>query len=349
LIHAEKILVIKLRAIGDVVLSTIVLENLARAFPHATVDFLTEPASAAILSQHPALRRVWILDRSVRPGSERWTDRWAMAPLLRSIRAERYDLVFDFFGNPRSALITWVSGAHHRVGYDYRVRRLAYTLVVPSRASEVHEAEWHLDALTALEIPIVCRRPQVAFGSEEIRFADAFLHELGWPDRRVAVINFSGGWSAKRWPLPRFAELCDMLARTYPFRLVAVWGPGEDQEAEQLGRMAQASGIVLAPATSLTQLAALLQRATIMVTTDSGPMHIAAAVGTPCVAIFGPTDPRLQGPYGEQHTVVRNTALSCLACNRTECDHVHCMEELPVTSVFQAVKECLAKNRLLPG
>ncbi|NLP09700.1 glycosyltransferase family 9 protein [bacterium] len=348
MIHAEKILIIKLRAIGDVVLSTIVLENLARAFPHAVMDFLTEPAPAAILSQHPALRRVWILDQKARHRSERSTDRWAMATLLKALRAERYDLVFDFFGNPRSALITWASGACHRVGYDYRVRRLAYTHVVPSRASEVHEADWHLDALTALDIPIVSRRLQVAFGFEEIQFAEGFLHELGWPDRRVAVINFSGGWAAKRWPLPRFAELCETLARTYPFRLVAIWGPGERQEAEQLRRMAQTSGIVPAPATNLLQLAALLQRAAIMVTTDSGPMHIAAAVGTPCVAIFGPTDPRLQGPYGDQHTVVRNTALSCLACNRTVCDHVRCMEELPVASVLHAVKECLAKNRLLP-
>ncbi len=348
MIHAEKILVIKLRAIGDVVLSTIVLENLARAFPRAAVDFLTEPPAAAILSQHPALRRVWILHRRARRRAERSTDRWTMTPLLRSLRAERYDLVFDFFGNPRSALITWASGARHRVGYDYRVRRLAYTHVVPSRADQVHEAEWHLDALTALEIPIVSRRPQVAFGPEEIRFAEAFLHELGWPARRVAVINFSGGWAAKRWPMPRFAELCETLAATYPFRLVAIWGPGEGQQAEQLCRMAKTSGIVPAPATTLTQLAALLQRAAIMVTTDSGPMHIAAAVGTPCTAIFGPTDPRLQGPYGEQHTVVRNTALSCLACNRTECDHVRCMEELSVASVFKAVATCVIKNKLLP-
>ncbi|HPI73649.1 MAG TPA: glycosyltransferase family 9 protein [bacterium] len=349
MIHAEKILVIKLRAIGDVVLSTIVLENLARAFPQAAMDFLTEPAPAAILSKHPALRRVWILDRTARRRSEHSTGRWAMTRLLRSLRAERYDLVFDFFGNPRSALITWVSGAHYRVGYDYRVRRLAYSHVVRSRAREVHEADWHLDALTALEIPIVSRRLQVAFGPEEVQFAEAFLHQLGWPDRRVAVINFSGGWAAKRWPLPRFAELCETLAAAYPFHLAAIWGPGERQSADQLCRMALTSGIVPAPATSLTQLAALLQRAAIMVTTDSGPMHIAAAVGTPCVAIFGPTDPELQGPYGSQHTVVRNTALSCLACNRTTCDHVRCMEQLPVASVFQAVKECVAKNKLLPG
>jgi len=276
-------------------MSTIVLDNLRQAFPAAAIDFLTEAGPAEIVAGHPALRRVLIWQRSTRPGQSQLAWLAAAISFLLSLRHEGYDLVFDFFGNPRSALITLCSGARQRVGYNYRIRQWAYNLVVPSRASELHEADWHLDALTQLQIPITSRRLHVAIAREDKVFAEQFLAQHGWPERRVVAINFSGGWPAKRWPLQRFAELAEAIAQKYPVKLMALWGPGERAEAERLVRLAQAV-IVLAPATTLKQAAALLQSSAVLVSTDSGPMHMAAALGTPCVAIFGPTNPDLQGP-----------------------------------------------------
>jgi lipopolysaccharide heptosyltransferase II len=338
-------LVIKLRAIGDVVMSTIVIENLHRAFPHAAIDYLTEAAAAEVVQGHPLLRRVLVLDRTVWE-KKKWPARWlANLSFLQSVRHENYDLVLDFFGNPRSALITLWSAAPLRVGYDYRIRRWAYNRVVTSRANEMHEADWHLDALTALGIPVVSHALHVAFGRPDEEKARAFLHPLGWPTVPIVAINFSGGWPAKRWPLHRFAQLTEAIAERYPVRFIAVWGPGEKEGAERLAAASRAS-ITPTPATSLKELAALLHKTSIMVTNDSGPMHIAAAVGTPCVAIFGPTNPRLQGPYGDRHVVVRNETLACLGCNRLACSHTSCMEKLPVSDVLAAFTACAAKNGL---
>jgi lipopolysaccharide heptosyltransferase II len=341
--NPEKILLIKLRAIGDVVMSTIVLDNLAAAFPGAAIDFLTEPAAAGVVLNHPTLRDVLILDRQAWKKQGFVQQVQSNISFLCSVRKKAYDLVFDFFGNPRSALITASSGAPIRVGYNYRIRQLAYNKIVLSRANEIHEADWHLDALLALQIPVVSRKLHVATSAQDGEFAEQFLRSCGWPGKKIVAINFFGGWPAKRWPLPRFAELADAIANQYDVGFIVTWGPGEESGAQQLWRMAHVP-LQITPPTTLKQLAAILARVSLLVTTDSGPMHIAAAMNTPCVAIFGPTNPKLQGPYGNQHVVVRKEDLDCLCCNRLDCSHTSCMGQLSVQHVLDAVQEGIRKN-----
>lgn len=332
----RRILIIKLRAIGDVVLSTIVIDNLRRAFPQAAIDFLTEEASQQVVSGHPQLDQVVVLERKAIARLGAGEQLRAHFAFMRRIRTAGYDLVFDFFGNPRSALLTWWSGAAWRVGYDYRLRRNAYSVIVPSRAASLHEAEWHLDALTFIGIPVLSRHLSFALSAVAQEEAAAFWRQEGLEGERVMALNFSGGWAAKRWPLERFAELAGALVQRYRARILIIWGPGEFEQARQLAALAPVP-VTLIPATDLKQLAALLQRVDLMISTDSGPMHIAAAVGTPCVALFGPTDPRLQGPYGAGHQIVTAAGVPCLGCNRTACDHTSCMTTLSVAEVLAGV------------
>ncbi|MBN1543288.1 glycosyltransferase family 9 protein, partial [candidate division KSB1 bacterium] len=252
--------------------------------------------------------------------------------------------VFDFFGNPRSALITGLSGASLRIGYDYRIRRFAYNQVIPSRADRIHEVEWHLDALTALGVPIVNPFPHLVFFPSR-SLVDSFWNETHLTGCRVIGLNFSGGWPAKRWPLGCFADLARYLQRDFDARVVIVWGPGEGADAERLQNLIGDTAVCIPP-TDLKQLAEILQKLDLFVSTDSGPMHIAAAVGTPCVGIFGPTRPGQQGPYGESHVVVRKTGLDCLGCNRVDCRDIHCMSALDVETVREGVHRCVEKNRL---
>ncbi|HNW61233.1 MAG TPA: glycosyltransferase family 9 protein [bacterium] len=337
----RRILIIKLRAVGDVVLSTIVIDNLRRAFPAAAIDFLTEEASRQVVSGHPQLDEVVVLERKAIARLGAAARLAAHRDFLHRIRAARYDLVFDFFGNPRSALLTWWSGAAWRIGYDYRVRRNAYTVVVPSRAATVHEAEWHLDALSRLGIPVVSHHLSFAMSPEAVDKAARFWREAGLEGAPVLALNFSGGWVAKRWPLARFAELAGRLVPLYRARILVIWGPGELEQAQQLAALAPVP-VTLIPAADLKELAALLQRVDLMISTDSGPMHIAAAVGTPCVGLFGPTNPHLQGPYGPGHQIVTVPGLGCLGCNRTACDHIRCMAELSVGQVLDGVARAAA-------
>lgn len=336
-----KILIIKLRAIGDVVLSTIVLENLRKAFLHAEIHFLTEAASKDVVFGSPLLDKVIVLDRK-----KTFRLKWLSSlRFLSDIRKTHYDLVFDFFGNPRSALIAWLSGAPKRIGYDYRIRKWAYNIVVRSRADQLHEADWHLDALSVAGIPVVSKKLNFAIGPGDDEFAQKFWQQAGLEGHATIALNFSGGWPAKRWPVERFAELAGRLVEKYRTRIILLWGPGEKPDAENLAAKSSVP-VILIPQSNLKQMAAILKKIELLVSTDSGPMHIAAAVGKPCIGIFGPTNHRLQGPYGDIHNVVIKSGLECLGCNRLDCDHVSCMLSLTVDDVMAGVGQCVKKNHL---
>jgi lipopolysaccharide heptosyltransferase II len=332
----QRILVIKLRAIGDVILATPVLENLRQAFPQAQIDFLTEKPCAPVVIGHPAVHEIIVLDR----------DDWrAGIEIVRRVRTRRYDVVFDLFGNPRSALLTWLSGAEVRVGFRFRGRQHAYNFKLEPRGDRVHEVEVNLDALRALEIPIRTRQLFVAVDAASEADAAQFWNENRLHNRLVIGLNASGGWYTKRWPLEAFARLGDRLCRELNAVVLLIWGPGELDEVQTIAQMMPASPL-LAPPTNLKQLAALLSRLTLLVSNDSGPMHLAAAMGTPVVGIYGPTRPDLQGPWGESHETVVKAGLPCLGCNGVTCKIVthDCMKKLEVEAVWEAVQRCLAKK-----
>jgi lipopolysaccharide heptosyltransferase II len=325
----RKILVIKLRAIGDVLLSTVVLNNLRKAFPSAAIDFLTEPPARDVVDGHPAVNRTIVYDLS----------RQGPVGYLTQIRRERYDLVFDLFGNPRTALLTRASGARHRVGYAFRGRQYAYNVVVRGRGDTVHNTQFNLDALEAVGIPVVDRSLAFPLRPEDLDYVQEFVRNAGLFTNPIVALNTSGGWYTKRWPLERFAELADRIAAELGASIVLTWGPGQKEDAKRVGSLMTRPAFV-PPPTTLRQLAALLQRCAFMVTNDSGPMHIAAAVGTPVLGIYGPTNPLLQGPYGQGHLVVRQEGLECLSCNLTQCPvQGHpCMNDLGTATVFEAVR-----------
>ncbi|MCI0515922.1 glycosyltransferase family 9 protein [candidate division KSB1 bacterium] len=342
----KKILIIKLRAIGDVVLSTIVIPNLRAAFPTAGIDFLTEPPATEVVIGNPALNQVISLDRrawQTLPWPRRFAENYR---LIRKLKGARYDLVFDFFGNPRSALLTWFTRAPWRVGYNWRGRQWAYNVVVPSRAAWVHEAEFHLDALSALGIPIVSRELYFPIASANEPWVQAFLEQHRLASTFLVGINISGGWAAKKWPLEKFAALGDQLVQDYQAKILIFWGPGEREDALKLTRLMQFPAVLIPP-TSLNQAAALIRQCRLLISNDSGPMHIAAALKIPTVGIFGPTNAQLQGPYGDIHEIAQKTDLNCLGCNQTACEHNACMQKLAVTEVLQAIQRCMMKNNLV--
>jgi ADP-heptose:LPS heptosyltransferase len=215
--------------------------------------------------------------------------------------------------------------------------------VVP-RGDRVHNTQFNLDALEALGIPIRHRRVGLALSEGDRAWAAEFLATVGTGDGPLVAINCGGGWYTKRWGLNRFAEVADILVKTHSARIVILWGPGERDDAQRIAE-AMTVHAVLPPPTTLLQLAALLERCSLLVTNDSGPMHIAAAVGCRVVAAFGPTNPLLQGPSGEGHRIVRLEALDCLGCNLTACPIGHpCMLDLPVSVVAEAASAVLAEK-----
>ncbi|MBN1353025.1 lipopolysaccharide heptosyltransferase II [candidate division KSB1 bacterium] len=341
----QKILIIKLRAIGDVLLSTIVISNLRGAYPDAQIDFLTEAPAKDVVAGNPDLNRIIVFDLNKIRSMGFWKGLQENLRFISALRKTRYDMVFDFFGNPRSALLTLMSRAKQRIGYNWRARQLAYNVVVQSRAASVHEAEFHLDALTALGIPIIDGQLHFPIPDAAKNFANQFFEENNLDRAFTVGINASGGWSAKKWLPEYFAELADRLMAELDAKIILLWGPGELPETEKLARLIRHEATII-PETDLKQLGAILEKCSLVVSNDSGPMHIAAAIGTPTVGIFGPTDPKKQGPYGSQHEVAVKKELHCLGCDKLHCESNACMRELSVDDVWQAVQKCIEKNQL---
>ena len=220
--QVRRLLVVKLRATGDVVLSTIVTGNLRAAFPGATIHFLTERASADILRGHPNIDDVVVFDRRTMSGLD----------LIRLIRRNAYDCVFDLFGNPRTALLTRLSGARCRVGYRFRGRSYAYNILVTPRGGEVHNTQFNLDALVAAGVPVVDRRLHLSISPDAALFASSYLRAAVPDGRPVVAIATGGGWYTKRWALDRFSALGDRIVERYGAAILLPWGPGEREDAE---------------------------------------------------------------------------------------------------------------------
>lgn len=342
----RRILIIKLRAIGDVIMATPVIENLRAAYPDAEIDFLTERPCYPIVKNHPDLNEVIVFNRSHISNLPWHAGLRENLKFIKRLRANRYDLVFDLFGNPRSALLALATGAPVRVGFEFRGRKYAYNKVISPRGDQVHEVLFNLDALGGLGLPIETTRLYYEIDDISAAFAESFWSENRIVGQTVVGINASGGWYTKRWPLKSFAQLADTLADESRCKILLFWGPGEKPDAEQIAAQMQHDALLI-PATDLGKLAALLVRVDMLVSNDSGPMHLAAAVGTPVVGIYGPTVPELQGPWGEQHAIVQKNGLACLGCNGVTCKiQTHdCMEKLEVRSVLETARPVLQRAK----
>jgi len=332
----HKVLVIKLRAVGDVVLSTIVTKNLRLAFPGAQINFLVEPPSRDVVNSNPYINDTLVFNPSSMTG----------VALIRLVRSLRYDLIIDLFGNPRTALVTRLSGAPYRVGYRFRGRAYAYNIVVKPRGALVHNTQFNLDALEAMGVEIQELKLYFQYSSDDEMYVFEFLARAFGAGKLIVGINSGGGWYTKRWGLEHFAELADRLVERYEAGIILLWGPGQLKDVERI-QSEKKHDSYIPPPTTLLQLGALLHHCSLVVANDSGPMHIAAAVGTPVVAIYGPTNPALQGPYGEGHVIVRNEQITCLGCNFVDCPIGHlCMLKLTVDEVLNGVELALQRNKI---
>lgn len=327
----QKILVIKLRAIGDVLLSTPVATNLQSFFKNARVDFLVEEFASQVLKNNPYISNVISLN----------THRQNPLSLIHSIRTTGYDLVIDLFANPRSAIITFFSGAPLRVGFPFKWRRFAYNIITTPRSSTVHNVEFNLDALRKIGVPIISTTPQFFLKEDDRKFATNFIELNGLRKNEFVTVNIGGGWEVKRWKTDKFISLSKKIISELSLQVVVLFGPAEEEEARTI---AQQSGSILAPPTTLHQMGAIMKASKLLVTNDSGPMHLAASLNVPTLAIFGPTSPKLQGPYGNLSEIARREDLECLECNKTSCAIGNiCMTQLDVEFVFDKLNQLIRK------
>lgn len=338
-------LVIQTSFLGDMVLTTPLLAELARRGP---VDVVATPANAGVLANHPAVREVMRYDKRGADGGLA-----GFLRLARRLRARRYDAAYLAQGSTRSAALAVAAGVPRRVGFATSAGRRLYTERVCYRDDLHHAARlWQLAAGAGdAPAPPSTLRPRLYPGAAERAAVDGLLAEL--PDAAVArplvVLAPGSVWATKRWPY--YAELAGRLAAT---TRVAIIGGGDDaalaaEVASAVG--AAPGGVAVLDAVgrlSLLGSAELLRRAAAVVTNDSAPLHLASAVDAPTVAIFGPTSPSFGfGPLASRSATVGHTTLACRPCDRhgpRRCPlgHWRCMRELDAALVATQVLSLLA-------
>ena len=325
----KKILVIKPAAIGDVLLATPVIENLRHNFPDAEIYFLTQKHCVEAIKGNPFLTKAVTYD--LRYDST--------AFLIKHISRQKYDLLIDLYGNPRTAIVTYFSNARYKAGYKFNWRRFAYNIKIDPRRKNVHNIEFNLDSLRKLGLEIISSKPRFVLNSIHAEFADRFFERKGLLSNKVIGVNPWGTWETKIWGEDKFTELGKMLAKTC--KILIFWGNEKEKLKGEKIKAAIGRSAELIPETDLKYMGALMLKCSAFVTNDTGPMHAAWILGVNVAAIFGPTNPDVQGPLSSNSVVVRNETLKCLGCNLTrleDCPYQHkCMKELSVNQVYEAV------------
>jgi lipopolysaccharide heptosyltransferase II len=324
----KKILCIKPRGIGDVVLSTIVIDNLKQYFPSATIDYLTEPFIKPALQYNPNINKVITMGKS----------EFSLKVAFR-IKKEKYDMILDLWSNPRSAQITFFSRAKYRVGFAYRGRRYAYNILATSGRGREHAAEHNLELLKAINVPVISKNIQYFVSEEDDKFGIEFIENNFSKGKKVVGIIPAGGWESKRCDPVKWVEICKAISDKYRSKFLILWGPGDENDSESIKNSIPELA-VLAPKTTLQQMSGLIKNCHLVLANDSGPMHISAALGVPTLGIFGPTSPHGHRPYSPNSDYIHKEDLYCLMCNKLVCPYKHeCMLQLPVENVLEKVKK----------
>ncbi|MGB6041915.1 MAG: glycosyltransferase family 9 protein [Pirellulales bacterium] len=296
-----RILIVRLTAIGDCILTVPVLTALRDQFPRAFIAWAVGRPAAALLEGHAALDELIALPR-----------KWLKSPrqvwaLRRRLRALEFDVAIDPQSLTKSSCVSWLSGAHRRIAFGGDYGREFSGLL---NNELVYHSEQHIvDRSLELLKPLGIDQPEVRFDLPRYATAEptinSFLkeHRLG---NGFALLNVGAGWPSKVWSPQKFAALASLLRQRHGLTSVISWANDDELMAARCVVTATPNGAVLAEPTSLTELATLARSASVFVSGDTGPLHIAAAVGTPCVGLYGPTRPQDCGPYGAQHLVVQD-------------------------------------------
>jgi lipopolysaccharide heptosyltransferase I len=357
----ERILVIRLSAIGDIVRTLPSVHALREGFPRAHISWVVEEKGRDVLLDQPEVDEIIVFQRN------RW-GKGILNPLTffrtirelyrfgRELRAKHYDVCLDFHSLLKSGLISYLSGARERVGFarGYCRERCNYLFNnrrVRLRSQRLSRFERNLALVRSLGLDGGTGEVAFHVSKEDIDYVDEFFRSQGLETSRPLVVIHpatSPNTPFKRWPSARYSELADRLVEELGASVVFTWGPGEKPTVDEVrARMRRDS--VAAPEThSLKQLGEIFRRCSLYIGGDTGPMHIASLVNTPVVGIFGPSDHVVNAPYEGTPSIMVRKDMPCSPCGdyrrNCQCEHVECMEAVTTQDVFDAARSLLEMN-----
>jgi 3-deoxy-D-manno-octulosonic-acid transferase/heptosyltransferase-1 len=337
------ILIVKLSAIGDVIHTLPSLAALRRLYPDAHITWVIEEAAAGLIKNHPCLdevlvsrRKKWIRDiRGLQFGSTVKE----INSFIKTLRQRRYDLVIDFHGLFKSSMIVFLSRSKRKLGYDsmQELSGLFLNEKIPEDMNK-HAVDRYLDFpryLGAKEENAEFILPPDKEAQVKVK---TLMDKYHLEDKKFIAVNPIALWETKLWNNEKFAELANLINDRLQMKVVIT---GSDRETlDKITASTNKEIINLGGQTLIPELACLYKKARIVISTDSGPMHLAAAVGTPVIALFGPTDPARTGPYGSGHVIIK-TDLACSPCFLKKCSTKKCMEDITPMQVFAVVEKLI--------
>jgi heptosyltransferase-1 len=344
--HDQRILIIKPSSLGDVVHALPTLAMLRSRFPSAHIAWLVKEQWSGLLERAEGLDKIW----PIQPGLKGWL------AIIPQLRAERFDIVVDLQGLLRSGVVGWLTGAARRIGFANAREGSVwlYSEKVPVALPDMHAVDRYLLVAARLGAPSA-GQPSPAFRLRRLpedhkAVADVLArHGLSEKTRWIAINPFAR-WPTKRWPLESFAGVADRIQQQGWGRIVLFGGGGDKPQAQAMMQRMHTAAVDVTGEMPIKLLPALLESAAVLLTNDSGPMHIAAAVGTPVVALFGPTNPARTGPYGSRHTILQHK-IPCSPCYSRRChnvSHLECLVNISEDTVLAAVRDSLRPIREYP-
>ena len=344
------ILIVKLSAIGDVIHTLPASNALRKAYPEARITWLVEEAAYDLVKDHPALDRVLVSKR------KRWLKE-LQSPLflnavkeiygfIKELRDTHYDMILDFQALLKSGILIALSRGKRKIGFGKGLEHMEHSYLflnerLPAVSMEHHALSRGLMMLNAIGIATPQVEYKLAVSDHDHQKVDNLLRRYGLVNPgRFVVVNPVAKWESKLWSIRKFSQLADRIITEYDARVVFTGSLEDRQTIQQIKAGMTKPAINLAGETTLKMLAALYAKADVVISTDTGPMHLAVAMGTTVVALFGPTAFWRTGPYGSGHQIV-TAGQACAPCFKRHCPTIDCMDLISVGQVFDAVSKIM--------
>ena len=345
----RKLLIVRLSAVGDVVHVLPSLKTLRKNYPSAHIAWLVEDKAEGILRGHPDLDEIIVFPK------KRWIagvkNPFAFLQtvaeffaFVTNLRRQGFEMALDFHGNLKSGIMTFLTGAPLRVGFargHCKEGNFLFTnrwIDLPPR--RLHRIERNLSLLEGLGLRPIREGATIAVSREDEEYTASNLKVSGKGPLIVIHPGTSTYGAYKRWPATSYAQLGDRLVEEFNARVVFTWGPAELERTKEILSAMRHPGDLAPEAETLGKLASLIRKADLFISGDTGPMNIASILGVPQVAIFGPKDPAIYGPYHKRAIVVRKE-IDCSPCTKKTCDNPVCITSITPEEVFGAARALL--------
>lgn len=330
-----RILIFEVNWLGDVLFSTPAIKAIRKKYPDSHIAVLVVPRCRQILEHNPFINETIIYDQD---GKHRTLA--GKLEFINQLHQRHFDKAFIFHRSFTRALLIYLAGIPQRIGYSTKGRGFLLTEKIAVPGEKLHKVEYFLNMVRSAGIDTEAGFCEFYISDQDRAWALQILDKQGIDKNDfIVILNPGGNWGPKRWPLERFAEVGDRLVEQYKARIIITGGLKDEQRAIQIAALMKHRPISFCGMTDLNKLGALLDRADMVISADSGPMHIAVARGTKVIGLFGPTSPRITGPYGRGNHAVLWKDIGCqVPCYDTSCTDNRCMKAITVEDVLKAVK-----------